>query len=67
MAKKILQKIPDKERLWVSVQDESGRSFFVSSTQDRSWYLLYEQTSSGYEILSKAHTPKDFYSMIGWR
>ena len=61
---KVLKDLPSKEIRWMKQTTEAGTQFYITSTKDRSSYLLYQQTTDGFLLLCKAQTPSEFNDWI---
>lgn len=50
-------KIPKNEILWETIKTESNIEYIVTSTKDRSKYILYKVNTSDLNKISTAKTP----------
>lgn len=61
---KLLKGLPQKEIGWVHCRGPGGEDFYITSTQDRSAYMLYKAVDGGYERIAKDKTPLPFNEII---
>ena len=61
---KVLKELPPKEIGWVHCNGPGGEEFYITSTQDRSSYMLYKAVDGGYERIAKDKTPLPFNEII---
>ena len=58
-------KIPKNEILWETITTDKN-SYIVTSTKDRSKYILYKVVNDNLEKLSTAKTPVEFRKLEKW-
>lgn len=58
-------KIPKNEILWETITTDKN-SYIVTSTKDRSKYILYKVVNDNLEKLSTAKTPVEFKKLEKW-
>ena len=49
-----MMKIPNNEKLWLTITDENNNIFYITSNKDRSLYYIYSEKDGK---LGKAKTP----------
>lgn len=58
-------KIPKNEILWETITTDKN-SYIVTSTKDRSKYILYKVINDNLEKISTAKTPVEFRKLEKW-
>ena len=58
-------KIPKNEILWITQLSENSKQYIITSTKDRSTYILYSVDSSGnITKIKKGKEPTELYDTI---
>lgn len=58
-------KIPKNEILWVTQLSENSKQYIITSTRDRSTYILYSVDSNGnLTKIKKGKEPTELYDTI---